>query len=202
MTTARNLLLVVLDEDRGQAVSSGDLSLALAGAELVDLLGAGALALRADRIVPGADTAAPADRLLAQAFASLKRQAPYEPVGDWLWRRGDALAAAYVAALEEEGSLTRRRRRGHPFAAGEPVPADSPARRRAAELWSRADPVLVSLAEGVGIHNDGAAGPVEAADDSVTLVLAAVGDALLELEGERQRRTIEQAAFDNVWRVP
>lgn len=201
MTTARSLLMVVLDEARDQAVSHGNLSLALAGAELVDLLGSGAVALRAEHLVPGAG-AAPADGLLAQAFASLRREEPYESIGDWLWRRGDGLAEAYVAALEAEGSLTRRRRRGHPFAGGEPVPVDSAARRRAAELWSSGDPVLVSLAEELGLGNEQVPGPVEAPNDSVALVLATLGDALLELEGERQRRSIEQAAFDNVWRAP
>ncbi|MYX63583.1 GPP34 family phosphoprotein, partial [Streptomyces sp. SID8382] len=32
-------------------------------------------------------------------------------------------------------------------------------------------------------------------------VLAAVNDAVMELEAERQRRAIEEAAFDNVWRA-
>ena len=31
-------------------------------------------------------------------------------------------------------------------------------------------------------------------------VLATVGDAVMELDAVRQRRDIEQAAFDNVWR--
>ncbi|MBB4981033.1 GPP34 family phosphoprotein [Streptomyces nymphaeiformis] len=201
MTTARNLLMVVLDSAPGGAVSPGDLSLALAGAELVDLLDAGAVALRAERVVPGAFPP-PGDDLLTQAFASLRREEPYEAVGDWLWRRGDGLAEEYLAALEEEGTLTGRRRRGPRFAAPQPVLQDSPDRRRAAELWSSADPILVGLTEEMGLHDAPAAEPgrLEALDDSVTLVLAAVGDALLELAGVRQRRAVEQAAFDNVWR--
>lgn len=39
----------------------------------------------------------------------------------------------------------------------------------------------------------------ELADDAAT-VLAAVGDAVMELEAVRQRKVIEDAAFDNVWR--
>ena len=38
------------------------------------------------------------------------------------------------------------------------------------------------------------------ADDAVETVLATVHDALMELEAVRQRRAIEKAAFDNVWR--
>lgn len=195
--------MVVLGEKADREVRPGDLSLALAGAELVDLLEVGAVALRAELVVPVGDPL-PAGDLLSRALASLRREEPYESVGDWLWRRGDGLAEAYLAALETEGALTRRRHRGLPLADGAPVLQDSAARRRAADLWSSADPVLVSLAEELGFRAEEASEPgrVEALDDSVTLVLAAVGDALLELEGVRQRRTVEQAAFDNVWRGP
>lgn len=37
-------------------------------------------------------------------------------------------------------------------------------------------------------------------DDAVTTVLAAVNDAVMELEAVRQRRSIENAAFANLWR--
>lgn len=37
-------------------------------------------------------------------------------------------------------------------------------------------------------------------DDTTATVLAAVNDALMELEAVRQRRAIEDAAFDNIWR--
>jgi hypothetical protein len=33
-------------------------------------------------------------------------------------------------------------------------------------------------------------------------VLGAVNDAVTELAAERQRRNIEEAAFDNIWREP
>lgn len=38
------------------------------------------------------------------------------------------------------------------------------------------------------------------ADDTVAAVLAAVNDTLVELAAVRQRRSIEDAAFDNIWR--
>lgn len=90
MTTPRDLLIVSLDVPSAHPVGQGDLSLALAGAELVDLLRAGALALDGERVVPGADPAEPEDRLLREAGASLRREVPYESVEDWLWRRGEA----------------------------------------------------------------------------------------------------------------
>ncbi|NUP32045.1 MAG: GPP34 family phosphoprotein, partial [Streptomycetaceae bacterium] len=36
--------------------------------------------------------------------------------------------------------------------------------------------------------------------EPVDIVLAAVGDAATELKAVRQRRDIEQAAYDNIWR--
>ncbi|WP_371675036.1 GPP34 family phosphoprotein [Streptomyces sp. NBC_01276] len=205
MTTPRDLLIVTMDRASGPPPGQGDLSLALAGAELVDLLAAGVAALDGDRIVPGGG-AAPADRLLAEAATALVREAPYEPVADWLWRRGRELSGAYRSALEADGLLVREQRRGMSFRAGPLVPADSPARRRAADRWASEDPVLVLLAEAVGVpghrHADAPHAPEvpEVTDDSVATVLAAVNDAVVELGAVRQRRAIEEAAFDNIWR--
>lgn len=39
-------------------------------------------------------------------------------------------------------------------------------------------------------------------DEAVTTVVAAVHDAVMELEAVRQRRTIENASFANLWRGP
>jgi len=39
-------------------------------------------------------------------------------------------------------------------------------------------------------------------DDFLTTVLAAVHGAVTELEAVRQRRSVEDAAFDNIWRAP
>jgi hypothetical protein len=39
-------------------------------------------------------------------------------------------------------------------------------------------------------------------DDATATVLAAVGDAVTQLEAVRQRRGVEKAAYDNIWRAP
>ncbi|MEU4153686.1 GOLPH3/VPS74 family protein [Streptomyces sp. NPDC026659] len=195
MTTPQDLLFVVLDVRADRPVERGDLSLALAGAELLDLAGAGVVSLREDRIVPTSGHLT-GDRLLDEAAAALVREEPYESVEDWLWRRGNGLAAAYTAALEPGGSGLR-----HLFKRAEP--ADSAGRRQAAERWAVREPVLTGLAAELGIGEPGAKSAEEGAeDDRVALVLAAVGDALTELEAVRQRRRIEEDAFDNVWRAP
>ncbi len=194
--------MIVLDQAADPPVRAGDLSLALAGAELIDLSAAGAVEVREDRIVPGDRPPAPADPLLERAFAALVREEPYEPVEDWLWRRGEGLDTAYAGAFEAEGLVTRQRRRGHPFTSGETVLADTPERRRALEQWSAAEPVLVTLADAVGVRDERTKDVPPVPEGTPTVILAAVGDALQELEAERQRRTIEQDAYDNIWRAP
>ncbi|MBT2471268.1 GPP34 family phosphoprotein [Streptomyces sp. ISL-66] len=199
MTTPRDLLIVAMDMEGSRPVEQGDLSLALAGAELIDLLAARSIRLHGDDIVPG-DQSAPADRLLDEAAAALVRTAPYESVADWLWRRGRGLSAAYQAALEAEGQLIRQRRTGISFRAGQLMLADSPARRLAADRWTSEDPAFVALAEAVGVRGERTGDSPEVTDDAVATVLAAVNDALVELASVRQRRAIENAAFDNIWR--
>jgi hypothetical protein len=200
MTTPRDLLIVTMDMASGSPPERGDLSLALAGAEAIDLLGAQAIRLDGDHIVPSNGQAI-ADRLLDEAASSLARQAPYESVGDWLWRRGRGLSAAYLAALEAEGQLTRQRRhRWMLFGTSRTVLADSPARRLAADRWTSNEPILATLAAAVGIGNERAGDSPGVADDAVATVLASVKDALTELAVERQRRAIDGAAFDNIWR--
>ncbi|WP_330479270.1 GPP34 family phosphoprotein [Streptomyces platensis] len=199
MTTPRDLLIVAMDAESGRALERGDLSLALAGAELIDLLSAEAVRLDGERIVPGYRPTLP-DRLLDQAASSLVQQPPYESVDDWLWRRGHGLAAAYLSALEDDGELTREHRRWRPFGAGHTVLADSPARRRAVDRWTAREAVLTALATAAGIDGTGIGDEPVDVDDAVSTVLAAVHDAVTELEAERQRRAIEKAAFDNIWR--
>ncbi|MGW7486762.1 GOLPH3/VPS74 family protein [Streptomyces sp. NPDC054786] len=202
MTTARDLLFVALDVAPVRAVERGDLSLALAGAEAIDLLEGETVRLRGDRLVPGYRPAI-ADRLLDEAASSLVTQEPYESVGDWLWRRGRDLSAAYLAALEEEGQLTRqRRRRWMVFRTRERVLADSPARREAAQRWTSDEPVLAALAEAAGIRDRRTDAPEGVTGPEVSSVLTAVDEALAELAVERQRRTRrrDQAAVDNVRR--
>jgi hypothetical protein len=208
MTTPRDLLITAMDVTPSRPVEQGEMSLALAGAELVELLGAGAATLEGDRIVPGGRTVL-GDRLLDQAAQALIREEPYESVEDWLWRRGRDLAPVYLAVLEAEGQVTRQGRGWMPFRDGRVALVDSPDRRRAADRWAADEPVLVALATAVGIRAEGAEGVLEgaegvqeAAGDDVEAVLAAVNGAVVELEGVRQRRAIEQEAFENIWRVP
>lgn len=201
MTTPRDLLITTLEVAPDRPFEQGDLSLALAGAELCDLLDAEGLNLDGDRIVPGLLPAIH-DRQLDAAVSSLNREAPYESVEDWLWRRGQGLYAAYLADLEAEGELTRQRNRWLPLRADRTALADSPARRHAAERRSSGDPVLAALAAAVGAGPEPAEDLADLVDDQVVTVLAAVNDALMELEAVRQRRSIEEAAFDNVWRAP
>ncbi|TQF06953.1 GPP34 family phosphoprotein [Kitasatospora acidiphila] len=202
MTTARDLMITAVDVAPSHPVEQGDLSLALAGAEVIDLLDARALSLDDDRIVPGYRPTT-ADPLLDQAAAALVRETPYESVEDWLWRRGRGLSAAYLATLESEGLLNRQPRRGIPLLAGRIVLADSAERRAAAARRASDEPVLTALAAALGLRGGDrtqAVDPPSVDDEGVDTVLASVHDALMHLEAMRQRRAIEQAAFENVWR--
>src|SRR3954451_14297758 len=51
--TARDLALVALSMPSDRTVAQGDLSLALAGAEAIDLLKSGALSMDRDHLMPG-----------------------------------------------------------------------------------------------------------------------------------------------------
>ncbi|MFK4147141.1 GPP34 family phosphoprotein [Streptomyces sp. NPDC004065] len=201
MSTPRDLLIVTLDVPAARPVEQGDLSLALAGAELADLLAGGHVVLDGERIVPGARPAT-GDPLLDEAGAALVRLAPYETVEEWLWRRGRGLAEAYVSGLDAEGLFTGRRHRWMPRRAARREPADSPARRAAADRWAAREPVLVSLAAAVGVGAEPGEEVDQPDDDALVTVVAAVNDAVTELEAVRQRRRIEDAAFDNIWRAP
>lgn len=202
MTTPRDLLIVSLDSLRAQSghpVERGDMSLALAGAELIDLIGSGAVTLDGDRIV-ASGRPVQGDRLLDDAYSSLARQEPDGSVDDWLWLRGRELAAAYVAAMEEEGALTGGRRGWNPLRTGKLVPADTPARARATRRWTSREPVLTALAVAVGVPPGVTGEPPAVEDDATAQVLAVVSGAVMELDALRQRRSIEDAAFDNIWR--
>ncbi|WP_327111557.1 GPP34 family phosphoprotein [Streptomyces sp. NBC_01341] len=201
MTTAKDLFIIALDLGSKHSVGQGDLSLALAGAELVDLIAARAVALDGDRIVPAGQGRLD-DPLLGEASAALTGQAPHEQVEDWLWRRGRDLAASYQAALEDAGELTREHRGRLSFGAERLELADTPSRRRALNRWEAEEPVLAALAAAVGIPGEQADEEPGLDDEAVTTVLAAVNDAVMELEAVRQRRSIESSAFANVWRAP
>lgn len=195
MNTARDLAIVALDMATDKPVEQGNLSLALAGAEVFDLIEARALVLDGERILPSAQSPT-GDRLLDEAAAALVRQEPYESVEDWLWRRGRGLSSAYVEDLERIGLTTRPRGRRIPLRTGRTELVDSAARQQAEERWATGEPVLAALAAAAGMRDEPAD---ELADETVT-VLAAVGNAVQELEAVRQRKVIEDAAFDNVWR--
>lgn len=226
MTTAKDLFIIAMDPRPEHSVGQGDLSLALAGAELIDLIDAGTVTVDEDRIVPG-EPSPPQDRLLGEAAEQLTRgESPHERIEDWLWRRGRDLAAAYQAALEEDGELTRKRSGRLSFGSERVEPVDTPARRAAAERWEEREPVLAALASTVGVEGGRPKGAetaeeaesaeqTESAEDSndfgdepglddeaVTAVVTAVHDAVMELEAVRQRRTIENSAFANLWRGP
>ncbi|MFG3531367.1 GPP34 family phosphoprotein [Streptomyces sp. NPDC047917] len=199
MTTAKDLFIIAMDQKH--SVGQGDLSLALAGAELIDLIGAGAVAVDGDRIVPGGPQTLD-DRFMGEAAAGLTRQAPHERIEDWLWRRGRDLSAAYQAALEENGELKPQRSGRLPFGSERVEPVDTAARRRATDRWEEKEPVLAALASVVDIDDERSDDETGLDDEAVTTVVAAVHDAVMELEAVRQRRAIENAAFANLWRGP
>ncbi|MHC3471324.1 GPP34 family phosphoprotein [Streptomyces sp. 7R007] len=199
MNNARDLAIVALGVTSERPLEQGDLSLALAGAEVLDLVDAKAVTLDDDRLLPNAQ-APTGDRLLDEAVAALLRREPYETVEDWLWRRGRGLATAYVDDFERVGLADRPRGRLIPLRGGRAELVESDARRRAEERWAAGDPVLVALAAAAGVGDEPDEAPEALAGDAVTTVLAAVGNAVMELEAVRQRRQIEEAAFDNVWR--
>jgi Golgi phosphoprotein 3 GPP34 len=199
MSTARDLLIVTMDMPSTRPVERGDLSLALAGAELVDLLAAGVVGLERDRVVPG-EPQRMGDRLLDEAGVQVSGEEPYEPVGEWLWRRGRGLAAAYLEELEAEGRLLReRQRRWGLFRTQQRVLVDSSERRRAASRWHAEEPVLADLATGIGITDPRGDDAPAVSDASVETVLTAVTEALGELSDERARRArkLDDATVDN-----
>ncbi|MFF8588384.1 GPP34 family phosphoprotein [Streptomyces althioticus] len=198
MTTARDLALVAADPRDRTVVEQGDLSLALAGAELIDLLDAEALTFDGTLLVP-AGPAPAGDRLLSEAAQWLADGGPGETVDDWLWRRGRDLAGRYRTVLEEERLVEPERRSRNPLRRQRTAPADPSAARAAEERRSSGEPVLGALVAAVGLAEQGGEA-FDGLDDERTTVLAAVLQAVTELAGERQRRTIEAAAFDNIWR--
>ncbi|MEV0905227.1 GOLPH3/VPS74 family protein [Streptomyces hokutonensis] len=199
MSTPRDLLIVAMDVAPDRPIESGDLSLVLAGAEVVDLLAAEAVVLDGDLIVPNLQVPLP-DGLLDDAASALVREAPYESVEDWLWRRGRGLPSAYLAALEKEGVVARQRGRWTSVSSGRTALVDSPARSRAADRWATGEPVLAQLAAAAGIREVSDEDSAKVTDEALDTVLATVHDAVTELEAVRQRKGVEDAAFDNVWR--
>ncbi|WP_406387495.1 GPP34 family phosphoprotein [Streptomyces sp. NBC_00887] len=198
MTTPQNLLMITMDETSTRRVDPADLSVALAGAELIDLLEAKAIGLDNGYLVPGRQ-AVPDDHCLQQAMESLHLTEPYQLVSDWLGNREDMLVERYTAALETEDLATRRRPRGHPLRSREVVLVDSPAHRQALERWASAEPVLVALAASVGIRTEQPHRSAAETDEAVAAVLSAVEEALAGLAAEREESIITQAKLDGLW---
>ncbi|MEU6389723.1 GPP34 family phosphoprotein [Streptomyces sp. NPDC046939] len=196
MTTARDLAIVALGGASGRTVEQGELSLALAGAEVLDLVAARAVTVEGDRLVPGAPSLT-GDGLLDEAASALVREEPYESAEDWLWRRGRGLSTAYTDELERVGLAVARRGRRSPLPTGRTQLVDSAARRTAEERWEAAEPVLAALGAAAGLRDEPAGEPT---DETLLTVLVAVGTAVQELQAVRQRRAVENAAFDNIWR--
>lgn len=199
MTTPRDLLFVAMDMPSDRLLDRGDLSLALAGAELIDLLGAGAVALHGNHLTPqpqaepGAGTepahgTRTADPLLDEALALLTSLAEPELLDEWLWRRGRGLPGVYLTAFEAQGWLVRDgHRRWGVFPAGRLVLAESPERRRADRRWAADEPVLTLLAGAIGLTRDEIP-DVPTPRSPADIVLDAVGHAVTELADERHRR--------------
>lgn len=187
MSTARDLMFVAMDMPSARSLERGDLSLALAGAELIDLLGLGAVTLDGEFVLPTGRPGDTGDTQLDLAAAAVAPVADGETVEDWLWRRGRGLSDAYLAALEAEGSLGReRQRRFLVLHTSRMVLADSAGRRRAAHRWAADEPVLLALADVIGISGPP---PVpEPGPGPGATVVDGVRHAVDELAAERRRR--------------
>ncbi|RSN45370.1 GPP34 family phosphoprotein [Streptomyces sp. WAC 04229] len=178
MGTAQRLSALAVALGGDPRIEEGDLSLALAAAELIDLTEAQAVLLHGDRLLPAAPvgTGSP---MLIEAASELVRDAPYETVVDWLWRRGSGLAGRYRAAVAEA-------RHVHRDAA------------EAVRDWN--DPVLAHLAAAAGMR------PTPPDDTSADLdheqiaILGEVHQAVTQLAAERQRRSIERGPFEGILR--
>ncbi|WP_406387496.1 GPP34 family phosphoprotein [Streptomyces sp. NBC_00887] len=199
MTTAKDLFMIAIDLGPNPSVRQGDLSLALAGAELIDLIEAEAVTLD-DNLIASNSQHPLDDHFLREASSALTGQA--EHVEDWLWRRGRDLSAAYQGALEEIGQLKQARHSRFSLRAARLELVDTPDRRGATSRWNSDEPVLVALAAAAGIDRSRSVDGSILENEAVTTVLDAVHNAVMELEAERQKRTIENEAFDNVWRLP
>ncbi|MER7738319.1 GPP34 family phosphoprotein [Streptomyces sp. NPDC096538] len=199
MTTAHDLAALAAAPGTDPAPDRGDLSLVLAGAELLDLADARAVVLGAERITP---VVAPhdVDPMLMEAASEITREPPYETVESWLWRRGAGLAARYGAAVEAAEPYRPPRSHRRPF--HRPRPVVSPlVVRHGVDRLRAGDPLFVGLAAAAGMAEAPADVFGSLADDE-TAVLAAIHQAITQLAAERQRRSAQQGAFDNIWQTP
>ncbi|MGI5397489.1 GPP34 family phosphoprotein [Streptomyces sp. CA-251251] len=200
MGTAHDLSALAASPDADPGLEEGDLSLALAGAELLDLAGVQAVLLVSDRILPMVSPRH-VDPMLAEAASKIVQDSPYETVESWLWRRGRDLAARYRAAVEvtAPGDSTWSYR--HPFRRGHPVVVNPFVLRHGIDRLEAGEPLLVSLAAAAGLA-EAPANEVDGFTDDEAFILAEVHRAVTQLAAERQRRSVEQGAYDNIWRAP
>ncbi len=200
MATAHDLSALAASPGAAPGLEEGDLSLALAGAELLDLVDVQAVVLVGDRILPMVSPRH-ADPMLAEAAFEIVQHSPYETVERWLWRRGRHLAARYRAAVEvtaPEGSAWSYR---HPFRRVRPMAGSPFALRRGIDRLESGDPLLIGLAAAAGLTEASATRADGLAQDEAD-ILAGVHGAITQLAVERQRRSVEQGAYDNIWRSP
>ncbi|MFF4887740.1 GPP34 family phosphoprotein [Streptomyces nigra] len=198
MTTALGLSALAASPGIDAPPELGDLSLSLAGAELVDLVDLQAVLLNDGRLLPAASPRIQ-DDLLLEAASTIIRDAPYETVEQWLWRRGRDLAARYRRALEATVSGTPAHSSRRSFRRSRPLPVVPPAVDPALGRMTDGRPVVVALAAAARI--------VEAADETLgeldpdeAAVVGAVHQAVTRLAAERQRRSIERVGFDDIAR--
>lgn len=178
MATAQRLsaLAVVLGGE--PRVEQGDLSLALAAAELIDLTEAQAVLLDGDRVLPAAPvrTGCP---MLIEAASQVVRDFPYETVVGWLWRRGSGLAGRYRAAAAD----ARHVHRDAADAMGD---------------WN--DPVLAHLAAAAWMRPTPSDDTAADLDPDQIAILGETHQAVTQLAAERQRRSIERGPSEGILR--
>ncbi|MFI9219376.1 GPP34 family phosphoprotein [Streptomyces werraensis] len=198
MATALHLAALAAVPGAAPDFEQGDLSLALAGAELIDLADLHAIVLMRDRIVPAA---APRTEnpMLIEAASEITRDAPHETVERWLWRRGRDLAARYRIALRATLPEPQARAYRRPFR--QAAPAVGPhVLCSATDRLIAGDPVLTHLAAAAGIAGAPPADALDGLDEDEIGVLAHVHQAITHLAAERQRRSVERGGFDAFWR--
>ncbi|MFF9458814.1 hypothetical protein [Streptomyces flaveolus] len=89
--------------------------------------------------------------------------------------------------------------RRNPFRRTSPTSPDAPALRRAAERRRSDDPVLLGLAVAAGV-TDQPDTPLTGLTDDQVVVVGTLHGTVTQLTAVRQRESIEQAAFDSIWR--
>lgn len=196
MATALHLAALAAAPGVQPDFEQGDLSLALAGAELIDLADLHAVVLMGDRIMPAA---APRREKADRSRFGDRSGRPHQTVESWLWRRGRDLAARYRVALRATLPEPLARACRHPFRQAAPA-AGPQVLCSATDRLIAGDPVLTHLAAAAGIAEPLPADALDGLDEDEIAVLADIHQAITQLAAERQRRSVERGGFDNLWR--